>query len=211
MQSPNAGFNPRMLLDPKGLDGSSRKPQDNQSQTSTLIKRPSTDSIEAMDTFTREEDARSLGDLEASEGFGQGSLIEKAYNVSHREERPQKRVKIDKAQDLEDEEKSKFHGVGGSGGDLAEYVKEKKKEGLQQQGPTNPIVVDLTNGESDFQSTVVSLADRMKVRMTKLLWWEKIKREKSVMAVLRARKCKLMRFLLRLPRPCSLPKIPGLP
>lgn len=102
----------------------------------------------------------SVGDCSAKrdrddyEGQGMGSLLEKAYKVSPREERLQKKRKIENAEDFEDEKKAEYGG-GGKGGDLGDYMKQKKKEGIEQSGPSSS-VVDLTGGDDE---EVVMISD----------------------------------------------------
>ena len=72
-----------------------------------------------------------------------GSLIERVHNVSQREERPQKKQKIDTFE--EDDKYKKNFGGGGKGGEIGEYIKQKKKEGIEEDG-SSATIVDLTGG-----------------------------------------------------------------
>lgn len=83
-------------------------------------------------------------DYEDFEGQGMTSLIERVHNVSQRGDRPQKKLKFDTFQEEEKDSKA-IHGGGGKGGEIAAYLKQKKKEGIAESGPVSN-VVDLTGG-----------------------------------------------------------------
>ena len=78
------------------------------------------------------------------DGQGMSSFIERVHNVTQREERPSKKQKRD-AFDDDDQEKKAIHGGGGKGGEIGEYMRQKKKEGLAESG-TMSTIVDLTGG-----------------------------------------------------------------
>lgn len=75
-----------------------------------------------------------------------GGLIERMHNVSKREDRPQKKQKREHiGEDADDEQRKAVFAGGGKGGEIGEYMKQKRREGQQEAGPTNA-VVDLTAG-----------------------------------------------------------------
>lgn len=75
-----------------------------------------------------------------------GKMIERFHNVTERQERPRKKMKTEKDDDGEDGIKASFNG-GGKGGEIGEYMKQKREEGRKDSGPVNT-VVDLTEGET---------------------------------------------------------------
>ena len=132
MTAPDA----RMLLDPKAF---SRNQE-------THPKTQGVNPAMAINKGVPGPEAGSKHGLDQVGDFGQGSLIERVHNVSHREERPQKKQKVEQKSELDGEEKSKSKSGNGGGGDLSEYVKEKRKEGAAESGATQSAVVDLTTG-----------------------------------------------------------------
>ena len=72
-------------------------------------------------------------------------MIERFHNVTERQERPHKKVKTEKDDDGKEVIKASFSG-GGKGGEIGQYMKEKREEGRKDSGPFNT-VVDLTEGE----------------------------------------------------------------
>ena len=130
-QTSPSHFNPRQLLDPVKFD------------TRTSERR----NVPSKSTLMNETNGNSAHkrDYDESESQGMGNLIERVYNVSQREERPQKKQKAETFND--EEEKKATYGGGGKGGDLGEYMKQKKKEGLAESSATGT-VVDLTGGMS---------------------------------------------------------------
>lgn len=85
-----------------------------------------------------------------------GSLIENMHNVERREDRPTKRQKREHADDDESlDRKNTFSGGGGKGGEVSQYIKDKRKEG--NNGSTSH-VIDLTeDGESNQTSSRLGL------------------------------------------------------
>ena len=132
-QPPPARFDPRQLLDPKRFkpDLSPQNPQPSPDQRNM---EPS----QLNGVYKR--------DHVESEGQGQGSLIEQMHNVTNREERPVKKRKVEDNEFIGEDEQGKATFGGGKGGDLGQYLKEKRKEGQENLGPANA-VVDLTGGE----------------------------------------------------------------
>lgn len=75
-----------------------------------------------------------------------GNLIERIHGITQRDGRPQKRQKTTKMDEEDDDEERKatFAG-GGKGGEIGEYMREKRKEAQAESGPKST-VVDLTAG-----------------------------------------------------------------
>lgn len=119
-------FDPRQLLDPKGYNP----------------PRPKKDS----NNTTEPDSSNGLRkrSLEEGEGQGMGNLIERIHNVTHREDRPRKRQKSEQIRGEDENQKKTSFAGGGKGGEIGEYMKQKRKEGQSSVGP-NP-VVDLTGG-----------------------------------------------------------------
>ena len=161
ISSPNAAmtisstFDPRQLLDPKAFKND-QKQRDSKSASTESHLRQSTPSDQQRNNKTSEGngnrsdvdvDVNSLHkrDREDFEGQGMGSLIERVHNISQREERPQKKSKVQNDEfGVEDDKKVKSFG-GGKGGEIGDYLKEKKKQGIEESNHVNA-VVDLTAG-----------------------------------------------------------------
>ena len=131
-QTTSSHFDARRLLDPAGFDSTKHR----SISTDPMLEDKKTD-IEVRDT------GLSKRDRDEYEGQGMGSLIERVHNVSGREERPQKKQKSENFQD--DRDKIAIHGGGGKGGEIGEYMRQKKKEGIAESGAATSIV-DLTGG-----------------------------------------------------------------
>lgn len=152
-QAASSTFDPRRLLDPKGFSNGQRQ-RDSKSvstQSSSCGPTPSNPQLNSKPSVSNgglsEINVNGLHkrDREDYEGPGLGSLIERVHNVSQRGERPQKKPKIQKDDlDVEEGETVKFVG-GGNGGEIGDYLKEKRKQGIAESGPVNA-VVDLTGG-----------------------------------------------------------------
>ena len=141
-------FDPRRLLDPKAFGKDSRKldergpsiiatPSENLSPLRASPKLPNGEypEVNGNGAHKRDHDNTRVP--------GMGSLIERIHNVSQREERPQKKQKIETFED-DDKYKKNFAG-GGKGGEIGEYIKQKKKEGIEEDG-SSATIVDLTGG-----------------------------------------------------------------
>ena len=159
-QIASSTFDPRRLLDPKGFNNYQRQ-RDSQSAStqSTLGQsspsnpqpngKPSETNGNTIETNSNPSKINGNGlrkrDHEDYENQGMGSLIEKVHNVSQREERLQKKPKVEKSEfDVEEDRKACYVG-GGKGGEIGDYLKERKKQGIAESGPVNA-VVDLTGG-----------------------------------------------------------------
>ena len=130
-QAPSNLASVRQLLDPKGFNKTN-------SSTSPHSRSPHlTQNFRPLHQQTNEHQSPSP----TPEPHGIGNFIEQLHGVSQREARPVKRQKRDE----EEPNRTKAAFVGGKGGELGEYVKEKRKEGLKESGPLDAIV-DLTEG-----------------------------------------------------------------
>lgn len=151
---PSSGFNPRALLDPKSFAKTKHSNGDENSLSPNVTfttSKPSASPREPTSNGSHPPICDSIPrrDYDEYEGHSISSLIERVHNVSERAERPPKRRKIEKAEDevaFEEQKKANFGG-GGKGGEIGDYMKQKKKEGLAESGPTSS-VVDLTGGTS---------------------------------------------------------------
>lgn len=139
MPQPRQSFDPRQLLDPKGAASPQRGPSPKQQSGSSPSsngshKRPS----------------------EEPEAPGMGNFIERVHGITQREERPHKRIKTDNQSEADEEEKKATFAGGGKGGDIGEYMREKRKEAQAKDGPQMN-VVDLTEGRQYDPSQVFVL------------------------------------------------------
>ena len=132
-QPPPARFDPRQLLDPKGF-----KPNSSPHNSHPLPDQRNMEATKLNGAYKR--------DHVESNGQGQGNLIEQMHNVTNREERPVKKRKVEDDEFTGEDEQRKATFGGGKGGDLGQYLKDKRKEGQENAGPANA-VVDLTGGE----------------------------------------------------------------
>ncbi|KAL8672297.1 MAG: hypothetical protein Q9168_003240 [Polycauliona sp. 1 TL-2023] len=123
-------FSPQQLLDPKRF------------QLNPQMKPKPLPSTPAESTDT----ATFPGQRQESPGLS--GMIERIHGVSQRVERPAKRQKFD--DDDEHSGKESFGG-GGKNGEIAEYLKQKRKEGQDEVEATAPTsaVVDLTGGDDE--------------------------------------------------------------
>lgn len=150
-QAASNNFDPRRLLDPKGFNNAQR--QRDPKSASTESTQLSSKFSEANDKPSETQgnhigpnvDGLHKRDHEDLDGLGMGSLIEKVHNISQREERPRKKPKVENGEfEVDEDKKASFVG-GGQGGEIGEYLKEQKKQGIAGSGPVNA-VVDLTGG-----------------------------------------------------------------
>ena len=141
-------FDPRRLLDPKAFGKDPRKSDERIPSTMTtpseylspLRASPNLPNGEYPEVNSNGVHKR---DHDNTRVPSMGSLIERVHNVSQREERPQKKQKIETFED-DDKYKKNFAG-GGKGGEIGEYIKQKKKEGIEEDG-SSATIVDLTGG-----------------------------------------------------------------
>ena len=137
-QVPTSLGNARQLLDPKGFSNA------NGYSNGSRISSSSTPESQSLPNEYPNSDRSQPRKREDSVPNGIGSFIEQLHSVSQREERPSKKQKVDKSADFDDDE-SKAAFIGGKGGELGEYMKQKKQEGLEEAGPQST-VIDLTRG-----------------------------------------------------------------
>jgi len=143
-------FDPKQLLNPKGFNK-------NQKKQDAEIKSPFSEQLQPEDAYLNPQGLpqapphangtpKREHELIVDEAQGMGSLIERMHNVSKREEQPRKKQKKEHGSEDDPGEKKKavFAG-GGKGGEIGEYLKQKREERKQESGPTN-MVVDLTAG-----------------------------------------------------------------
>ena len=132
----------RQLLDPKNFH-KARSYKDE-------VKLPPNASESSSESRQKQVDGNLLStdcapspkrDHEAFEGQGIGRFIEQLYGVSQREERFRKKPKVDADEHFMENKRPTFQG-GSKGGEIGEYIKQKKKEGLDEAAS----VVDLTGG-----------------------------------------------------------------
>lgn len=145
-QTSSTTFDPRRLLDPKGFNNDQQQSDPKSASSETILHQPSPSNLQ-LNGKPLETNVNSLHkrDHEDYEGQGMGSLIEKVHNVSQREERPQKKPKVENGEfDIEEDKKVSFVG-GCKGGEIGDFLKEKKKQGIAESGPVNA-VVNLTGG-----------------------------------------------------------------
>ncbi|KAI9830944.1 MAG: hypothetical protein M1819_005327 [Sarea resinae] len=140
-------FDPRMLLNPKNFQHTSRsKPQDNVPPPQELPHTPS--SHPGLIAGSSPTIPPSTPQDLQSNMPGMGGMIERIHNVSRREERPIKRQRIEPTPDDSDDKKSRAFPGGGKGGEIGEYMRKKREEGMQQNASKNSIV-DLTADDED--------------------------------------------------------------
>ena len=146
VQTPSNRFDPRRLLDPAGFDkvAAETKTKERSEPELNSSNHLSSDHVVPAQIAGDTAHKREYDHADENEGQGVGSLYERIHNVSQREERPQKKQKTTDFEDDHDDKKA-INGGGGRGGEIGEYLKEKKKEGMAESGPANA-VVDLTGG-----------------------------------------------------------------
>jgi len=139
----------RQTLDPKSFANAPHQIPPSKSRMASLSQGP-TNSSHLDATLSPSPGPSSLDNntskrqREESEGLGIGSMIERMHGVVPGDERPLKKQKVEA--DLDDAKKANFQG-GGKGGELSTYVKEKRKEGIDESGAAPSSIVDLTGGE----------------------------------------------------------------
>lgn len=136
IQTKPLSFNPRQLLDPKAFSAVQRK-RDIDGSAPALKYRTSAEPESTNNNLKNEPS----DDQER----GMGNLIENIFNVTTREDHPRKKQKADHDGDECEEKKNKVFAGGVKGGEIGEYMKQKRKEGQEMSGIPN-VVVDLTQG-----------------------------------------------------------------
>ena len=159
-QAASSTFDPRRLLDPKGFNNAQRQSDSKSAPTESTLAQPGPPNLQlsGQPSAANNEPSETQGNPEGTsvdglhkrdhedfDGLGMGSLIEKVHNVSQREERPRKKPKVENRDfEVEEDMKVGFSG-GGKGGEIGDYLKEQKKQGIAGSGPVNA-VIDLTGG-----------------------------------------------------------------
>lgn len=145
-QNPPQKFDPKQTLNPKAFDWTKRERDEALDAASSTESASTNVPSEPQFVFTSAGADSTKSTSPEADGSGMGNLIERVHNIEKREDRPYKKQK--KEQVIEDEEENKakvtFAG-GGKDGAIAEYMRQKRKEGQQESGPTSA-VVDLTAG-----------------------------------------------------------------
>lgn len=143
IQTRGPTFDPRQLLDPKRFNSSQRQ----------------NDTDDTMPKEAALSESKGLqNEIPVDKERGMGNLIEQVYNITPREDRPRKKQKTDHSEnEVEEKNKAVFSG-GGKGGDIGEYMKQKRKEGQEMSGSINA-VVDLTGGRLYHSMTSTRTAD----------------------------------------------------
>jgi len=140
-------YDPRLLLNPKSLHNTQQRKDDTlDTASSSEVETPPQRPFSAAPQFVFDSPNQDLllHEQPDDEGARYGKLIEQVHNVTKREERPVKRQKT-KHPSEEDVNGSLAFAGGSKGGEIGEYMRQKRKEGLQESGPTSN-VVDLTAG-----------------------------------------------------------------
>ncbi|KAI4190655.1 MAG: hypothetical protein L6R41_000666 [Letrouitia leprolyta] len=144
--TPNPSFNARQLLDPKGFRS---KPES--SRKDALSQNPN-GPVNSDEGRLRDDSMKSGENANKHQGLS--SMIERMHGVSERSERPQKRQKTEQ-KDIENG-RATFTG-GSKGGEIGQYLKEKRKEGQEDsQAAAAASVVDLTGGDDEDEIVVIS-------------------------------------------------------
>ena len=98
------------------------------------------------------DSAASNGQYEDDEDeeISMGTMIEKAHNITRREERPSKKLKVDEGSNFA----HKF--VGGKGGEISEYIRAVRQDGAEFQPP------GMSDDGSEFKEGAKGLNDAVK-------------------------------------------------
>ena len=145
--TPIKSFDPRQLLNPKSFDTEKRRRDEETDATPSHEHKTGDASTSSPDFVFASVDAEDTTATSSEpEGSGMGNLIERVHNVEKREDRPQKKRKTEHLEEAVEENKPKasFAG-GGKGGEIGEYMRQKRKEAHDEAGSTST-VVDLTAG-----------------------------------------------------------------
>ena len=144
------GYSPQQLLNPKGYDVKKNSETFTRSLESAVSKEPASSHADVAFTFDSAHTESSNDEDQCAEPpqTGLGSMIERAHNVSERESRPAKRVKVEHGSENGEDSKIKSKFTGGTkGSELGEYIRNGRQEGAQTAGPPSTAqVVDLTEG-----------------------------------------------------------------
>ncbi|KAL8713258.1 MAG: hypothetical protein Q9225_006810 [Loekoesia sp. 1 TL-2023] len=137
--APAPTFSARQLLDPKGFQQTSKQLHKDTSS-------PKANGVKESAKQNPPDDSTNFN-RESSNFQGLSGMIERIHGVSNRNERPQKRQKTEHE---DDESKKVTFAGGGKGGEIGEYLKEKRKNGEDEaQKTVAASVVDLTGGDDE--------------------------------------------------------------
>ena len=153
-----SSWSPSQLLNPKGYDNTKKRKGTTPDTSLSVGEIASISSKSAPASpefvFTTPGPDNSDESLQENDGIGLGNLIERVHNVSKRDDRPSKKQKtVHVLDDEADGPKAVFTG-GSKNGEIGEYMRQKRQEGIQEAGPTSnsvdltSSVVDLTEGTS---------------------------------------------------------------
>ncbi|KAL8726467.1 MAG: hypothetical protein Q9166_006698 [cf. Caloplaca sp. 2 TL-2023] len=134
-------FSARQLLDPKDF-------KQDPKATSTDTPSSKLNGISSAGSMDQAQPVQqSLSYENPIESQGLGGMIERIHGISHREERPKKRQK----KDDEDADDTKMTFTGGTkGGEISEFLRQKRKEGQDKADVAlSASVVDLTGGDDE--------------------------------------------------------------
>ena len=142
-------YDPKQLLNPKAFDNVKRQKQgvrDSATMSTNIIDplQPTEVTTPQFIFNSLDHDTVKRPHIEA-ESSGLGGLIERVHNVSAREERPIKKLKIQHTDEDEIATPKVAFGGSGKGGEIGEYMRMKRKEGREEAVQTFS-VVDLTTG-----------------------------------------------------------------
>ena len=170
-QNPIQKFDPKQTLSPKAFNWTKRQRDEALDAASSIESTSTKAASEPQFVFALAGDDFAEATSPEADGSGMGNLIEKVHNVEKREDRPHKRQK--KEHIIEDEEvnkaKATFAG-GGKGTEIGEYIRQKRKEGQQESGPTSA-VVDLTAGRLLLEPCrTFPYTDKIQQQMMTMLW-----------------------------------------
>jgi len=160
----HASYDPKALLNPKAAAKQAKEP-----------KKPATNGYAFSTSLapTGEIDSRASNSTEADHSstsndqqqYGMSAMLDKLHNVEKRSDRPSKRQKTGHAgeeDDLVDVKKTAASEQRGGTGDMGSYLAEKRKEGLEEEGPLPLAVsnmIDLTAGDDGDDSDIEVIKD----------------------------------------------------
>ena len=140
-------FDPRTLLAPKtnhsARMATAARPQSNSFQSPTqTAQHPSSPFMNGY--------APNGGQEQAADGIEVGNMYERMHNVERRQEPPVKRQKLSYQDEGDDTVRAKKfqQSARSGGGELGQYIKDKRQEGVEQSGQWSDLV-DLTNDQED--------------------------------------------------------------
>ena len=156
---PASTWSPSLLLNPKGYDSTKRKKENtpdislSERETASTPSNPATAPPQFV--FASPGPDSSDQTVHQNNSVGLGTLIERVHNVSKREDRPSKKQKTAHVvEEAENGPKAVFTG-GSKNGEIGEYMRQKRQEGVQEAGPSSR-VVDLTAGMYFYLAVLIA-------------------------------------------------------